>query len=544
MRAAVCILLLATIVAARSAPAAQPDTTAVDTLSSPVRVISMPSLASPPFAVVDKTTYLLRHTYSLDHYLQFEPGVVLSRRGPIGSDVRWSRWGVGRGRGIVVYDGIVLNDPQNDIAPLVHFPVSSFGRVAGVHAPVPGLLNGIEGTIRVDEIEAPGQRPRTVMELSKGTNDLRQRRLQFSSAEGPVGIDLSFDELLNNGYGFDARGLVGPGSFGFGETTSRHYSARIRGRFNDGDRYSVYFREFTSTSMGDLVSAANDERRGGHLASARIEHGRLGLRFFERGYKVTYPDSHTVNQTTAVYATWRLLQGPRYGLVADAGYEDIKSMQRVGGAQSNPTLEKTVASLEGVATLGRGTTGRAYGTGTSYRDYTTEWGAGLDLQHRRDRVGLGVGARRSFRMPNLGDLFLPAHTVGGRVFAGNESLDGEYSWEADAHIDVTAGPLTSVTRWTSIRVSDPIAPRATFSGGVTRIAPANTGGALLHVFEERIRVAGSFRGVEFSAEGAGVLTDGDRVGFFATSPRTRLHAAARVGGKMFEATSALFFGAD
>jgi hypothetical protein len=47
-------------------------------------------------------------------------------------------------------------------------------------------------------------RPNTFVELSKGTNDVRQRRVRFSSEEGVVGLDLAYDEVLDDGYAFDA----------------------------------------------------------------------------------------------------------------------------------------------------------------------------------------------------------------------------------------------------------------------------------------------------------------------------------------------------
>jgi outer membrane cobalamin receptor len=527
-------LLLAPGVAA-GAPA---DTTAPDSVST------RRALASAPFDVTAKTAYLRRHSYSFDHYLQYEPGIVLVRRGPIGSDVAFSRLGIGRGRGLVVFDGIVLNDPQNDVAPVVHVPVSGLAVVRGPQATGRGTAStmAIEGVVEVDELAPPRGRPRTFLELSKGNNELRQRRVRFSSADGPVGVDVGFDELLNSGYAFDAREEVGINVPGFGETTSRQYSVRLRGSFEDGNGYSMYFREFESTSQGDLVSPRRAQRRGGYVASARLDLARVDVRVFERGYKVDYPDSETVNQTTAAYASASLLEGERRSVVVEAGFEDITSVQRVGGARSSPTLAKTVASVETVERLAGGLVARAYATGTNYHDVVTQWGGGLDVQRAWPVWRLGAGVARSYRMPNLGELYLPEHRVGSRIVSGNESLDAEYAWEAGANAGVTWGPVTNEVRGSAIRVKDPVDTRARIVGGDVRLAPANTGGALLFAVEERLRLTWNRLGLRWVVEGAGEFTGGDRVGYFASTPRTRLHARARFGRKLFDATSALFAG--
>lgn len=520
------------------------DSAVVDSTTPPAAPVPAPSVS--PFSTVDKRGYMRRHAYSFDHYLQREPGVVLVRRGPIGGDVAFSRYGIGRGRGVLVHNGIVLNDPQNDIAPVVHFPVSRLDLVTGVGGPGRGAsaAMAIEGAVYVDDLAAPSDRPRTFIELSKGTNDLRQRRVQFSSAAGAVGVDLSYDELLNDGYAFDATGGKGLNVPGFGSSTSRHYGVQLRGELEGGGAYSFGLREFTSTFNGDLVDEAREQRRDGHLLSASARHGRFGVRLFERGYTSAYPDSYTVSQTTAAYATARLWMRERLSLSLEAGFEDIAATQRVGGAESDPSLSKSVASVEALAALGAQTTMRAYAAGADYSGHVSQWGGGLEVSRAWKAVNAALEARRSFRLPNLGELFLPAHARGGYTVVGNKYLDGEYAWEVGARAGVSWGPLFNEVRWTTIRMKDPIVTRVLGEGDGALIAPVNGYGAMLHAFEERLRLRGSWRRVEFECEAAGVFTDGDRVGFFASAPSAQLHASARVGGNLFEATSALFFGVE
>jgi hypothetical protein len=57
-------------------------------------------------------------------------------------------------------------------------------------------------------------------------------------------------------------------------------------------------------------------------------------------------------------------------------------------------------------------------------------------------------------------------------------------------------------------------------------------------------VGGGYRGVDLRGEGAATFTSGDRTGFFASSPQVMLHGSFRVGGSMFEKTSALYAGVE
>jgi hypothetical protein len=441
-----------------------------------------------------------------------------------------------------VYNGIILNDPQNDIAPAVHFPSSVVGAVRALGADP--RTPAIEGVVRIEELPAPPQRPRTFLELSKGTNELRQRRVHFSSADGPVGLDLSYDELLNDGYSFDARELVGINATEYGKSTSRQYGVRLRGTHDNGDAYSLGLREFSSTFTGDLVSSSREQRRSGHLATVTADMGRLGLRLYERGYAVTYPDSHTVNETTAAAATVRIASGPGFSLLLDAAFEDINATQRVGGAESAPSLSRTTGTLSSVAALGNGLAARAYVCGADYHGYVSQWGGGVGIDGAWERLRVGLDARRSFRMPNLGELFLPAHAVGGRTVAGNRYLDAEYAWEGAGHVGVTLGPFTSETRVTGIRVKDPVVLDYLTRPGGDWLVPVNGGGAALVTIEERVRVSTTLGWLQMHTDAAAMFTEGDRVGFFSSVPRVNTLASFRVGGNLFEATSALFAGVE
>jgi len=528
-------------------PAAASDESAPDSVESarPV-LLELPVRTPAFFQTTSKSRFLEQHAYTFDHFLQYQPEFVLVRRGPIGSDAAFSRYGVGRGRGLVLLDGIPINDPQNDVAPVECFPVSGVGSIATGEAASPGLARtaGIEGVVRVEELAAPESKPTTFFELSKGTNNLRQRRVRFSSARSNVGIDLAYDELLNDGYSFDANQNVGIGVPDFGSAGSRYYSFGVRGEHPLGETYSIDFRKFTSSNQGDLVSSTHELRRSGYLASARTSLGRFNVTLFERGYDVSYPDSHTVNTTNAAYASFYLLAGTNRSLAVEAGYEDIVATQRVHGAVSAPRVSKTSASVEGLARAPMGVTARAYASGADYHGVVSQWGAGLETTRDWKHLRLGAVVRRSYRMPNLGELYLPAYTNGSVTVSGNKYLDAEFALEAGASVAVVVGPVTNEVRWTTMRVSDPVVPLQRVVGGGLWVTPVNGGSATLRSLEERLRLEGSYRGVEMRCEGGAVFTEGDRYGFFRSAPATRVVATGRVGGSLFDATSALYAGVE
>lgn len=523
------------------------DESAPDSVESPRPTpLELPARVPGYFQTTNKSRFFEQHAYTFDHFLQYQPEFVLVRRGPIGSDAAFSRYGVGRGRGLVLLDGIPINDPQNDVAPIQCFPVSGVGSIATGEAASPGLARttGVEGVVRVEELAAPESKPATFLDLSKGTNNLRQRRVRFSSARSNVGIDVAYDELLNDGYEFDANQNVGISVPDFGSAGSRYYSFGVRGEHPLGETYAIDFRKFTSSRKGDLVSSVHELRRSGYLASARTSLGRLNVTLFERGYNVSYPDSHTVNTTNAAYASFYLLTGANRSLVVEAGYEDVLATQRVHGAESAPRLAKTSASVEALARAPLGVTARAYASGADYHGVVSQWGAGLEATRDWKHLRLGGVLRRSYRMPNLGELYLPAYANGAVTVAGNKYLDAEFALEGGASVAVAAGPVTNEVRWTAMRVNDPVVVAQRVVDGGLWVTPVNGGSATLHSLEERLRLEGSYRGVEMRCEGGAVFTEGDRYGFFRSAPATRVIASGRVGGSMFDVTSALYAGVE
>ena len=106
------------------------------------------------------------------------------------------------------------------------------------------------------------------------------------------------------------------------------------------------------------------------------------------------------------------------------------------------------------------------------------------------------------------------------------------------------GPLTSETRVSALRVDNPVGfTRVEASGGIW-LAAANGPSERLAVVEERIHLDTVYRGLEVTLAAGGTGVTGDRENYFVSVPRRTASVSARLGRNLFEATSALYVGAE
>lgn len=503
-------------------------------------------LAASLFDSISRDEYNRRRPTSLDHFLEFQTGVVVSRTGPIGHDARFSRFGIGRGRGLLLVDGITMNDPQTDVAPLVDIPVSGVGTLwlgqDGGAGTVRGT--GIEGIASIVQAPAPQGRPATFVGLSNGTNALRQRRLRVSSAQGRVGIDLHYDEVRNDGYPFDANHVVGENVPEFGHAAARNTGIAVRGVVDDGSGYHFSFRQFESSAAGDVTSTTRETRRSGHLAALGADVGPVQLTMFGRGYDMSRVDSTTVNETVGGYVSVHAMRREEVSLALKAGLEQTSATQDVGGASSYRRIVRTSASMEATSQLNPTTVGYGHVSLRYQRNVPVAWGLGASAQTHRGPHLLSASIERTFRMPNLGELYLPAHARGGSLVRGNVDAKPESAWEVWAGATSILGLVHNEVRAGLIRVQDPLAYAAVLVDTIATVMPINASGDRLGVIEENVRVEWPWLSLSWRVDAAVSFTAGEREGFFRSSPRTRAIASARLGRALFEATSALFFGIE
>jgi hypothetical protein len=491
-----------------------------------------------PFDTVDATEVRGRHAVSLDHFLETEPGVFVSRRGPIGAHADFSRYGFGEGRARLYLGDIPLNDPQDDRYPLAVFSTTLLGDlVTGDDAErfLPERRN-IEGSYRVLEPVPPSEKPVVAVEFSRGDRNLRQRRLRFSSIEAPIGIDFQFDELLNDGYAFDARGLVS--GQGYGKSSARSEGGNLRGSLAGGADYAFSFRRFTNVSDGDLTSADSELRRDGHIASMRVSAGGAGISVFERTHKASAPDSVTGNHTTGVYASSAFGMGDGADVVVGAGYEDIHSRQTMGVNEARPRLQKAHAGIAARFAAPDGTSIAIDAEATHCFDLETAWGGGASAgKWFGEKNRLLVALARRFRLPNLGELFQPEHAVRTDPtvsVGGNRDVGEESALEASAAWLLRAGGLTNELKATALRVDDPIF----YDGAPGEVRVARNGVREdLVVIDDRAVVEGRFLGLSVAAGASLEYASGDRARFFSGVPEYRTTATAAAGRDLFRETS-------
>lgn len=508
-----------------------------------------PAAARKPgvrFSVLDtipRPDYLRRHAFSLDNFLENEPGGLLVRPGPIGYDARYSRWGIGSGRARVFVNGVPVNDPQNDVAPFAHIATSGLGRMVTGNAASFAVAPWLEGDLVLDDQPAPVSRPNTFVELSKGTNDVRQRRVRFSSEQGIAGLDLTYDEVLNDGYGFDASGVT-PDVTDFGKAQSRNAAIVLRGEPGDDSRYAFGMRRFQSTTTGDLGDPARPGSHDGHFVWLDAGVSGASVIAYGRGYVSTHPDSESVNETVGGIVSWDALPVRRASVNAAARVEHTRATIDVGEV-ARVSLTQATLTTTARWSVDRSTSLTANASVAGDKDVSLAWGGAAGLRRESGAGAFALSAARSFRMPNLGERFLPAHTRDGRTLAGDVNLDPESAWEAGADWEVGGRRFTNRVRATWIRSAEAIAFRPRTVGTETWRVAGNAGATRsMSFFEERARGDFGIGRLRARVDASLLYSSGDREEAFASVPEFMATANALVGGEMFEKTSALYAGAE
>jgi hypothetical protein len=375
----------------------------------------------------------------------------------------------------------------------------------------------------------------TAFELATGDRDLTQRRVRFSSVPGRVGADFSYDEVLNDGFGFNALGpLFIPDH---GRSATRTQSGNIRGTFSGGEQYRIGFRDFETSFIGDASGLPAEYRRSGFIAVIEGSVDRLHVVLYERSYKTSAPDSATSNQTTGIAADVTIVADDDFEMSSYVHHEDINATQKLAGVVGDKRLQTSSAGFRGRAYIGGGMTLSFDGHGAHQFDHASSWGAELLLTNdvaRGNRLGLRAG--RGYRLPNLGELAMPVHSRGASLVRGYADLEAETSLEASAFWDVRTRGLHNQIRMTSARVN-PIVPVVVQTSPVVTISPRNRDAQSIQIAEERVDVSATYAGFDLGL-GCGVqVAFGDRVGYFGGVPRTRVNGAAFVGRSLFNNTS-------
>ncbi|HEU4929433.1 MAG TPA: TonB-dependent receptor, partial [Candidatus Krumholzibacteria bacterium] len=173
------------------------------------------------------------------------------------------------------------------------------------------------------------------------------------------------------------------------------------------------------------------------------------------------------------------------------------------------------------------------------------WGASVGTQLGGETTGLGVLFARSFRLPNFGERFLPAHARDSLRLSGDADLEPETAWEATGDWHLRLGRATNRVRASWIRAESDIAFRPRAGEPDTVRVASNAGEASRMLFLEE-RVSGDWRvaGIRILADAAGMYSTGDRENAFASVPRFQVNGSLLFGRDFFDETSAVFLGAS
>ncbi|MCH7548548.1 MAG: TonB-dependent receptor, partial [Candidatus Krumholzibacteriota bacterium] len=171
-------------------------------------------------------------------------------------------------------------------------------------------------------------------------------------------------------------------------------------------------------------------------------------------------------------------------------------------------------------------------------------GGGGDIGYQAGSHRFVLSVRRSYRLPSLGELYLPAHADGGFTIAGNSGVDAEHAWEATVGMSSRFGPVTNELRVGTLRVGNPIAYLPVPVGAEIWRVATNGASESLGVLEDHMRVSDTVAGFNVILDGGIVWTAGDRDGFMRAAPEYRTSINARIGRDFFESTSSLYVTAD
>jgi hypothetical protein len=438
--------------------------------------------------------------------------------------------------------GIPLNNPENDVAPLVHTATSGLGRLRTEGGARFADAPWVEGSLHLDEAPAPESRPNTFVELSKGTNDLRQRRVRFSSEEGVAGLDLAYDEVLNDGYQFDASESV-PDEPNYGKARSRGAAIVLRGTPAEAS-YAFGVRRYRASTTGDLTGAAREATTDGHLLWLDAGVGAARVVAYGRGYTSSDPDSQSTNETVGGIVGWDAVPLRRATVSAAARVERTRSTVDVG-ERASASLTQVTLTAAGGWRVGASTDLFVDVSAAGDDEVSFAWGATARLRQQAGASAFAASARRSFRLPNLGERYLPAHVRDGRTLAGDAGLDAELAWEAGLEWEVSGRGVVNRVRAAWIRSADEIAFRPRAVGSETwRVAGNANGDRSMRFFEERLQADVGIGPLRARLGGSVLYTTGDRAEAFASVPELMTTATALIGGEMFEATSALYVGGE
>jgi hypothetical protein len=271
---------------------------------------------------------------------------------------------------------------------------------------------------------------------------------------------------------------------------------------------------------------------------------RAHVALYARGFSSSAPDSAAENETVGAMVSWS--RAGADALTVRAHVEGTHAAQEAGGAASHDDLVRAWAGVDGSRSAGARARLTAGVTVAGDEETPFEWGARLGARWEASRHALAVAAARSFRLPNFGERYLPAHVTGANTLAGDAEVGPETAWEVTGDWDFTlsaGGAIVNRVRASWVRAQEAIAfrPRAVGTE-VWRVAQNADDARSMLFLEERARGEWETATVRVIADAAVLYTTGDRGDAFVAVPELQTNAWLFLGRSFFEDTSAIFLG--
>ena len=312
---------------------------------------------------------------AFDEVLRSVPGVSLPRSDsralhPTGQSV--SLRGVGRGRTLVLLDGLPLNDPFGGWIQWNKAPRSQLERIEAVFGATSNLYGSLAMGGVVQVFTRPSARPRLSIEADTGNADSAHLGLFGATPLGASGaVALSADVFRSDGFPTVSSAFAGPidvpARFG-----SQNLGARASWSTSWGQLWAVgnYFRETRSAGtpltdnrqwIADAAAGLESQVAGGSLdlrlfgggqrfsnANSRVDAGRVSEVLVLRqeipvsnlGGSALWTRTLTARQTVSVGADARFVDATNVEHLFDAGGCSDRTAVRRGPAAPRRRLRR------------------------------------------------------------------------------------------------------------------------------------------------------------------------------------------------------------
>jgi hypothetical protein len=204
-----------------------------------------------PDLVLERADWTAFQPISVADLLERVAGVVIYRRGGLGSPEFLSIAGSTNGRVRVVVDGMDYDEPELAWPHLYAIAVCDIERIA---------LHRTSDPVRIEiwTRTAPETAPTVDFDLGRGDLGTRTRRMQFTTPEASVRVGLRYEELLQEEDDFRPAPETSPADL-FGSYNGRNvaYAAEIR---RGAESLQLVHERFNDNAHGSFESTADVTR--------------------------------------------------------------------------------------------------------------------------------------------------------------------------------------------------------------------------------------------------------------------------------------------